>query len=152
VIVTVTLLPAASVPDAGDAVMDPSRLPGSEIDQETGPPLAVSVSDAPSSGLSTSADGDTDSVAAPVDEVSSGTVAVATSGTVTDRPGAVASLVAVASGDAASGAGASAATPPLGGAVADAAAEAGFTDTERRCLGVLPGAVDEPGCPLPASL
>jgi hypothetical protein len=60
----VTLLPALSVPDAGATISSPSRLAGSEIDHETGPPLAVSVSDPPSSGLSSTVVGDTDSVPA----------------------------------------------------------------------------------------
>jgi hypothetical protein len=141
----VTLLPAVSVPDDGDTVIDPSRLVGSAIDQETGPPLAVSVSDAPSSGLSTSADGDTDSV--PVlddalsDVVPSGTVAVATPETETERLGADASL-AVVSLAVAMGAVASAATAPLGAAVDVVAV--GFTETDRRCFMALPGAVDQP--------
>jgi hypothetical protein len=43
-ICAVTLSPAASVPDDGLTVSAPSSDDGSEIDQETGPPLAVSVS------------------------------------------------------------------------------------------------------------
>src|ERR1700728_3524753 len=62
--VSVTLSPASSVPDDGDTVTSPSRVAGAETDQETGPPLAVSVSDPPSSGLSSTVVGDTDSVAA----------------------------------------------------------------------------------------
>jgi hypothetical protein len=57
VIATVTLLPALSVPDAGATVSSPSRLAGSVIDHETGPPLAASVSDPPSSGLNFSPPG-----------------------------------------------------------------------------------------------
>jgi hypothetical protein len=41
VIATVTLLPALSVPDAGATVSSPSRLAGSVIDHETGPPPAA---------------------------------------------------------------------------------------------------------------
>jgi hypothetical protein len=59
----VTLPPAFRVPDDGDTVREPSRVDGSEIDQDTGPPLSVSVSEPPSSGLSTTVAGETDSVA-----------------------------------------------------------------------------------------
>ena len=58
-IVTVTLLPALRVPEAGETVSSPSRLNGSEIDHDTGPPLAVSVNEPPSSGLSSTVVGDT---------------------------------------------------------------------------------------------
>ena len=43
-ICTVTLSPAASVPEDGLTVSEPSSDDGSKIDQETGPPFAVSVS------------------------------------------------------------------------------------------------------------
>ena len=46
---TVTLCPAASVPDDGVTVSSPSSDVGSEIDQVTGPPFAVSVSVPPTS-------------------------------------------------------------------------------------------------------
>lgn len=58
-IVTVAVPPALRVPDVGDTVTSPSRLAGAETDQETGPPLAVSVSDPPSNGLSRTVVGDT---------------------------------------------------------------------------------------------
>jgi ribulose-phosphate 3-epimerase len=64
VIATVAVPPALRVPDAGLTVSSPSRVVGSEIDQETGPPLAVSVSDPPSSGLSSTSAVDTASVPA----------------------------------------------------------------------------------------
>jgi hypothetical protein len=61
-IVTCTLWPAVIVPDDGDTLSLPSRLDGSEIDQLTGPPLAVSVIVPPSSGVSTIVVGWTSSV------------------------------------------------------------------------------------------
>jgi hypothetical protein len=68
VIVTVAVPPALRVPDAGDTVSSPSRLAGAETDQETGPPLAVSVSDPPSNGLSRTVVGDTARVPAEGDD------------------------------------------------------------------------------------
>jgi hypothetical protein len=44
--VIVTLCPAASEPDACERLMLPSSPDGTEIDQFTGPPLAVSVNEA----------------------------------------------------------------------------------------------------------
>ena len=67
-IVTVAVPPALRVPDAGDTVSSPSRLAGAETDQETGPPLAVSVSDPPSNGLSRTVVGDTARVPAEGDD------------------------------------------------------------------------------------
>src|SRR5215469_7670043 len=64
VMVTVVLSPALRMPDAGDTVSLPTRLAGSVIDQPTGPPLAVSVSEPPSTGLSTTVFGYTVSVPA----------------------------------------------------------------------------------------
>jgi hypothetical protein len=64
---TVTLWPAASVPELGETVSSPSRLAGSEMDHETGPPSAVRVSELPSSGVSTTVLGDTVSVPAAGD-------------------------------------------------------------------------------------
>jgi hypothetical protein len=57
--VTVTLWPAASVPDDGVTVSNPSSDVGSAIDQVTGPPFAVSVSVPPTSALSDTVLGDT---------------------------------------------------------------------------------------------
>src|SRR5690349_10778410 len=59
VIVTVTLWPACSVPADGDTDTFPMRLAGSAMDQETGPPWAVTVSELPSSGVSTTVAADT---------------------------------------------------------------------------------------------
>ena len=62
VIVTRMLWPAAIVPDDGETVSWPIRLDGSEIDQLTGPPLALSVIVPPSSGVSTIVVGEMPSV------------------------------------------------------------------------------------------
>jgi hypothetical protein len=59
---TVTGEPGYAVPDEGVTASDPSREDGSEIDQVTGPPFAVSVSVPPSSGLSSTVVGFTVSV------------------------------------------------------------------------------------------
>jgi hypothetical protein len=57
-IFTVTLCPAASVPEVRDRRTVPIRLDGSEIDQVTGPPVAVIVIELlPSRGVSSSAVG-----------------------------------------------------------------------------------------------
>jgi len=61
---TVTGEPGCTVPDEGETVSDPSRALCSEIDQVTGPPVAVSVRVPPSSGVSTTVAGDTLSVPA----------------------------------------------------------------------------------------
>src|SRR5215469_467420 len=58
------LWPACSVPDACDTLIAPIRLGGMEMDQVTGPPFAVIVNEAPSSGASTTVLGDTVSVPA----------------------------------------------------------------------------------------
>ncbi len=60
--VTVTLCPAASLPDDGETVTRPIRLDDSVMDHDTGPPEAVSVRLPPSSGLSTTVVGVTLSV------------------------------------------------------------------------------------------
>ena len=59
---TVVLWPAASVPELGETISSPSRLDGSEMDHDTGPPSAVRVIELPSSGVSTTVLGDTVSV------------------------------------------------------------------------------------------
>lgn len=64
-IVTRTLWPTASVPEAGEAVSLPSRPDGTDIDHETEPPAAVSVHVPPSSEVSTTLEGDTLSVPWP---------------------------------------------------------------------------------------
>ena len=74
VIATVTLSPALSVPDIGVTFTLPASQSGSEIDHATGPsPPAVSVSDPPCRGSSTTVVGDTDS--APALAVAGGVVA-----------------------------------------------------------------------------
>jgi hypothetical protein len=59
---TVTLCPAASVPEEGETATCPSRLPDAAMDQLTGPPDAVSVMLLPVTGLSRIVLGDTLSV------------------------------------------------------------------------------------------
>ncbi len=64
---TVVLWPDPSVPELGETISSPSRLAGSEMDHETGPPAAVRVIELPSSGVRTTVLGDTVSVPAAVD-------------------------------------------------------------------------------------
>jgi hypothetical protein len=59
---TFAVWPAWSVPLAGETFTLPSRLDGSEIDQDTGPPEAEMVNVAGPSKLSTIVDGDTETV------------------------------------------------------------------------------------------
>ena len=59
---TVACCPACSVPDAGAKLTFPSRLDGSVMDHDTGPPAALIVSFDGASRLSTTVAGDTVSV------------------------------------------------------------------------------------------
>jgi hypothetical protein len=112
----VTLCPAVSVPEPWDTLTLPIRLDGSEIDQVTGPPVAVIVIELPSRGVSSSRLGDT--LIVPVAAVNDGGVVVGAEVVGDGEVGATGGVAGTVGGEAEAGAvgGAVVGCPESGGA------------------------------------